>query len=375
MEATIQHKEDPPIGHQNPTRRRLGILDGLRSDAKKLRSIQNALRALALAHEAGSIHPLLAGLKTRAHVEEVLARYYRRAALYQWSQREMLQGEVPEEFKQDQERLRRAPLDPDGELIRLDDAKDLEAALRVARALAKAGRGSRGTVEDLMHSQRLREAGLDTEATWAQAKRELESLLTPVPTLTLTQQKIRDLERDLFGMKIPGYFPTPPPVVEQLLERACIQPGDRVLEPSAGKGNIAEAIRETHPMALLSVIELQGRLREILTLKGFNLLPDGDFLEHAPGEVYDRIVMNPPFEKGQDIDHVQHAYELLSPGGIVVSVMSEGPFFRSDRKASNFRDWLDRLDSESERLPPQSFAKSENSTDVATRILVITKPS
>jgi 16S rRNA G1207 methylase RsmC len=56
---------------------------------------------------------------------------------------------------------------------------------------------------------------------------------------------------------------------------------------------------------------------------------------------YDRIVMNPPFENGQDIAHVEHAYELLSPGGRLVTVMSEGPFFRQDKNAASFRNWLE----------------------------------
>ena len=36
-------------------------------------------------------------------------------------------------------------------------------------------------------------------------------------------------------------FPTPRPVIEQMLARANIQPGMTILEPSAGKGDIADA--------------------------------------------------------------------------------------------------------------------------------------
>jgi len=50
------------------------------------------------------------------------------------------------------------------------------------------------------------------------------------------------------------------------------------------------------------------RLRKILEVKGFNVVGN-DFLEHKKS--YDRIVMNPPFENFQDIDHVRHAYDLL----------------------------------------------------------------
>src|SRR5690606_5224314 len=109
--------------------------------------------------------------------------------------------------------------------------------------------------------------------------------------------------------------------------------------PSAGKGNIADAIKEAEPQADLDVIEINSRLRDILEAKGHNIV-GYDFLEYNEAK-YDRIVMNPPFEKGQDIDHVKHAYDLLKPVVRIVSIMSEGPFLRRDKKAAEFRDWLE----------------------------------
>lgn len=86
---------------------------------------------------------------------------------------------------------------------------------------------------------------------------------------------------------------------------------------------------------------------------------------------YNRIYMNPPFEEGQDIDHVQHAYKILAPGGQMVAVMSEGPFFRGDRKATEFREWLEGVGGYSEQLPEGSF--KESGTGVNTRLVVIMK--
>lgn len=88
---------------------------------------------------------------------------------------------------------------------------------------------------------------------------------------------------------------------------------------------------------------------------------------------YDRILMNPPFEKGADIDHVKHAYSLLKPGGRLVSIMCEGPFFRSDSKSEEFRNWLEEVGGTNEKLPDGSFLASENSTAVNTRLVVIDK--
>jgi 16S rRNA G1207 methylase RsmC len=61
--------------------------------------------------------------------------------------------------------------------------------------------------------------------------------------------------------------------------------------------------------------------------------------------------MNPPFSNGQDIDHVRHAFDLLADGGRLIAIMSEGTFYRSDKKAVNFRAWLDEHSGTSERLP------------------------
>ena len=141
------------------------------------------------------------------------------------------------------------------------------------------------------------------------------------------------------------------------------------MEPSAGAGDIADAIRAQGVTP--DVVEVASSLRKILEAKGYNIV-GYDFMEYNGGP-YDRIVMNPPFENAQEIDHVLHAYQLLAPGGRIVSVMSEGPFFRSDKKSEAFRDFVDNY-GWSEKLPEGSFLKSRNSTGVNTRLVVIEKP-
>lgn len=180
---------------------------------------------------------------------------------------------------------------------------------------------------------------------------------------------IKVAERALIGTKIPGYFPTPPKVVDRMIHEAGITPGMKVLEPEAGKGNIADRLRDEK--ADVDTIEQQSSLRDILTMKGHKII-GADFLDHKEGG-YDRIVMNPPFENGQDIDHVLHAYDLLKPDGRIVAIMSESPFFREDAKAREFRQWLDSVGGTSEKLPSGSFMDSDRSTGVATRLVVIDK--
>lgn len=94
-----------------------------------------------------------------------------------------------------------------------------------------------------------------------------------------------------------------------------------------------------------------------------------DFLEWKPSQRYDRIVMNPPFEKQADIDHVRKAHKLLAPKGLLVSVMAPGFEFRSNRKSTDFREWLDDMGARVEDLPAESFKAS--GTNVSTKLVIV----
>lgn len=73
---------------------------------------------------------------------------------------------------------------------------------------------------------------------------------------------------------------------------------------------------------------------------------------------FDRIIANPPFCGGQDVDHVRHMYHLLKPNGILVTVMSPAWQYRMDSKHAEFRAWLEQLDHEVEDLPEGTFKSS-----------------
>ena len=198
--------------------------------------------------------------------------------------------------------------------------------------------------------------------------RALWELLTPKSE----EQKQADaLQSKLNGLQfsnIPGYFPTPPAVIEQMLEHADIDAGQTVLEPSAGSGAICDVLNGLG--VEISACEVNHTLREILQAKGYQLV-EHNFLDYENPEAFDRVMMNPPFEKLQDIDHVRHAYGLLAPMGRLVAIMSTGPFFRNDRKCVAFRDWLEDLAATVHDLPENSF--KESGTGVNTKIVVIDK--
>lgn len=180
-----------------------------------------------------------------------------------------------------------------------------------------------------------------------------------------------------------GFFETPKTIVEMMIKKVGVLPGKTmrnkkvvdeqpytILEPSAGMGAITSVLEE-HGISFLQIhcCEKNKKRAEFLASKGYKVVCD-DFLATTPEEVYDRVFMNPPFEELQDIDHVRHAYKFLKQGGRLVSVMSEGPFFRNDKKAVEFRKWLEPI-GYSQKLDQNSF--EESGTGVNTRLVIIHK--
>lgn len=166
-------------------------------------------------------------------------------------------------------------------------------------------------------------------------------------------------------------FITPRELAARMVEIADIRPGMAVLEPSAGTGRIADAIqaRGTAP----ACVELNCELVEHLRRRGY-LVHAADFMNWKPTPEFAKfhaVIMNPPFSNGQDADHVQRAYSFVMDGGIVVAIMGEGVFFRSDKKSQNFRVWLDTVGGTSEQLPANTFGQS--GTGVNTRLVIIRK--
>lgn len=173
-----------------------------------------------------------------------------------------------------------------------------------------------------------------------------------------------------------GFFETPRAVVERMLELVPISdyPYAVTLEPSAGAGAIARELVNHGLTNTLVLVEMNAQRCKKLR-EEFSDVFEQDFLAYETYEHlrFDRIYMNPPFEELQDIDHVRHAYDLLDGGGAMVAVMSESPFFRSDRKAVEFRAWLESVGGYSEKLPEGSF--KESGTGVNARLVVIKKQS
>lgn len=122
-----------------------------------------------------------------------------------------------------------------------------------------------------------------------------------------------DVTRDL--SKSQWY--TPPWLAERLWKWWLlhnVQPTQnnlRVLEPSAGVGSLVRPALHSGRVARLLAIELDPRNVQLLSLfkdpQHTLRVEERDFM--APGVIgaYDVAMMNPPYEDGQDVDHILRA--------------------------------------------------------------------
>lgn len=143
------------------------------------------------------------------------------------------------------------------------------------------------------------------------------------------------------------FFETPRELAKQLVGLAGIREAETVLEPSAGRGAIAQFLNGC------DCIELNEANRGYLEDKGFNVVGE-DFL--AFNNKYDVIVANPPFTKQQDIDHVLHMLKLANRK--VVSVMSASVLFRNNHKTIAFRSFIEEGGATIKPLPDGTFSPS-----------------
>lgn len=374
MQGAIEARRNPAIANQNPTARRARIAGGMAADADRMQETQTVLKNLAAAHENGTVPEVLDGVRTRAVVEALRRGSETRFPdafinnIHIEDAKKALKGKPG--TKEAIGLLDRRSTVTDGGARLAGSLENLEKAEAFFKKALDAGVStSRYPLDSIAEAKRLYKAGLNAD-NWAAARTAVKQFEGTQRASDSKERQIANAETALIGRKIPGYFPTPKDLAARMVQEADIQPGMKVLEPSAGNGRIADEVAK-HGNDLLA-IEPVDDLRNILKLKGHSLSADRDFLEHT-NRTYDRIVMNPPFEKGQDMVHVQHAYQLLKPGGRLVSIMGEHGFFATDKQSVAFRDWLEEHGGTSERLPAGSFEKS--GTGVSARLVTVERPA
>jgi phospholipid N-methyltransferase len=167
-----------------------------------------------------------------------------------------------------------------------------------------------------------------------------------------------------------NYFPTPRWLAARMTRLAGVGMGDRVLEPSAGRGAIVDVLFE-HGARVEAVEQHVPFARELAAADHCRVQHVGDFLalDGLACKPVDAVVMNPPFVRQADIYHVTHALNFVRPGGALVSVMSNGVMFRDNHLTRQFRARVEQLGGYFTPLPEDSF--KESGTGVRTVLLVI----
>lgn len=322
MQKEIDSKINSATSRQRPTAKRRRVAAGMREDGYRLQAIQQVLYALAGAHRSGNIENYLFLKKIRTKSQVVLLNQYGYAIKHKWGQ-----DSIQEMFERNKDSLEKM--------------------------------------------------GITSLYEWSIADAQRSELLGPSsstePKYTEVQKEIKKLEDEVWRMDIPGFFPTPQALISRMLDLADLEEWHSVLEPSAGKGDILDAIVEQLPSikSNLYAIEANGLLARIIELKGYNYERE-DFLEMASGKYeVDRIIMNPPYEKSQDIDHVTHALKMLKPNGRLVALISEGPFFRPFKKDVAFRQLLTDKNAYVSEPIKDAFKNAFKSAGINVRIVAI----
>ncbi|WP_136652191.1 DUF4942 domain-containing protein [Paracoccus aeridis] len=173
-----------------------------------------------------------------------------------------------------------------------------------------------------------------------------------------------------------AFYPTPAAAVDELMDRLHFAPGARVLEPSAGIGNIVRAALARGTQ--VDAVEIHpGRADALLGIGHPDLhVACTNFLTMRPDPVYDLVLMNPPFAGIHWMQHVRLAFDFLKPGGELRAILPASAEVNETPAHIRFRAWA-----ECHRpgwrglwrdLPPESFA--EVGTRIATVILTLRKP-
>ena len=131
-------------------------------------------------------------------------------------------------------------------------------------------------------------------------------------------------------------FSTPLPLALLAVRAAAIRPDDHVLEPSAGTGILAALAKlglNSNAGGRLTLNELGEQRAEVLEL----LFPGTPVTRHNAEHISDYlpstdptvVVMNPPFSRSPgmeqrrldaDVRHIRAAYQMLAPGGRLVTI-------------------------------------------------------
>ena len=125
------------------------------------------------------------------------------------------------------------------------------------------------------------------------------------------------------------FYPTPKNIIDKMLCGLDFSMIKSILEPSAGTGNIVEALKRKEEIQTryytkvsfdIDCIEADQNLQHILKGKNFRVVYN-DFLTYDTMKEYDLVIMNPPFSNG--CKHMLKALEMQKRnGGAVICLLN-----------------------------------------------------
>lgn len=174
------------------------------------------------------------------------------------------------------------------------------------------------------------------------------------------------------------YFPTPIELARELVTLADICDCEEwsVLEPSAGNGQIVQAILEATSNVKVVAVEKDPLnvllLKERIEVMGYTdrvRVVKGDFLEFETDDLFHAIVMNPPFKAWRE--HIGHAVSLLKEHvGKLVSIVPKDV----TRRKKKDRVFEEQILAWSYYMPLEGGEFKESGTMIPTAIIEYNPP-
>ena len=181
-----------------------------------------------------------------------------------------------------------------------------------------------------------------------------------------------------------GFYPTPSKLAGKMLSCVDWNGVFSILEPSAGKGDLADAVsafarnyRNSRRISFnendtyIDCIERDSDLAALLRGKGLHVVHD-DFLTFRSFKQYDLCIMNPPFDNGDE--HLLHALSLMERGGQIVCLLNAETIrnpYTNRRKVlvQNLREHNARIE-----FIENAFRHAQRPTDVEIALVYMNIP-
>jgi len=178
------------------------------------------------------------------------------------------------------------------------------------------------------------------------------------------------------------YYPTPKGLIDTMLTGIDFKYISSVLEPSAGKGDLIEAVMDKFKYSHIysynreaiwdiDAIEIDENLQFILQGKKHRVVHN-DFLTYDTYKKYDLIIANPPFSTGDK--HLLKALEMQENGGQIICLLNAETLknpYNNIRK--DLVDKLERYDAEIKYIQ-NAFISAEVKTNVEIALVRVNIP-